>query len=122
MNSSFAPLGPRKRNSLMINCPGVAVAPKNGVQANVLGVTINDQLFNVPAIPASSSAASICQVPWVLAPFILLSSPIGSGGPNPKTAQEGELATGSQLPVYGARALVASSISPTAWLSINILV
>src|ERR1044072_4223014 len=122
MNSSLPPPGPRTRNSLTINRPLVAVGPKNGLQANAVGVTISDQPLSVPVSIAAWSETSTRHVPRVLASFILLSSPTGSCGPNPSVGQLGELAIGNQLPVYGACALVASKISPAAWLSITMLV
>src|SRR5690348_18395186 len=106
----------------MTNCPVFAGGPKNGLHAKAIGVTISDQLLSVPVSIAAWSETSTCHVPRVLAPFILLSSPTGSGEPKPSVGQLGELAIGSQLPVYGACAFVASSISPVAWLSITMFV
>src|ERR1044072_716613 len=123
MNSFSAPfgLGPRRRNSLMMSCPEVAEGPANGVQAKARGVMMSDQLLSVPGMPPSWSEGSTCHVPSVLAPLSLFSSPTGSCGPKPRTGQLGELAMGNQLPVYGACALGARSMSPAGRLSLHTL-
>jgi hypothetical protein len=83
----------------MTSCPAVATGPKNGEQAKARGVTMSDQPLSVPTSPPAWSEARTCQVPNVLAPLSLFSSPTGSCGPKPRTGQLGELAIGIQLPV-----------------------